>query len=369
MIKKILLTSIFTASLFGCSDDNSNKAKNLTYNDPNTYNCLAEQLDINYKDVLDFSCNEISQVMIDDLSQFPNLENIWVNISNSESLSSTLDFSSIEKLKELFLFGKKKEYSNSEPTYIKNLNLSNRYLESIELLYLGELQELDLSHNPNLKTINLTVLPNINLINLQGLTQLNSFKYSGYNNFDDETEEDYLLYQKEFIPELNFLESSLIKKIDIQGLMVKDIKLPEAPNLTHLSLFRTWVEGISPINIGGAEDAVLHLLIQGTQLSDIKFEYMPNLCEITLTDSPISVLDLSNNKQLCGFNFSNLNIQNINLSIFNELKNADLSGNKIKSIDLNNTPDMETLNLEGNPLTQETIDYLETVTWIDDLKY
>jgi hypothetical protein len=371
MIKQILFTSIITASLFGCSDDNSdsNKVKNLTYNDPNTSNCLADQGNVNYKDLMTFSCNEISQVMIDDLTQFPNLENVWIDISNSESLSSALDFTPIEKLKDLFLLGRKKQYGNSEPTYIESLHLSNRYLESIELSSLGELQELNLSHNPNLKTIDLTTLPNVNSINLLGLTQLNSFSYFGYNNFDEKAEGNSHLYQKGFIPELNFLESTSIKKIDVQGLMVKQIKLAESPYLTSLNLFKTWMERISPINIGSSESSISNLSIQGTQLNNIELQYMPGLCEFTLTDSPIKNLDLSNNQQLCGFNLSNLELENIDLTFFSELISADLSDNEITTIDLNNTPDMKVLNLEGNPLTQETINYLGTVTWIDDLKY
>ena len=192
---------------------------------------------------------------------------------------------------------------------IINVELSqNQELESFEIWGNKYLESLDLSSNTKLSTLNLSEVPILNLT----LGQHDKLK-EAYIHGD---------YFYESFLNLDFSKATALENLSLSHIGASHLDLSQNINLIFFQASGKYLENID---------------INGQQLS-----------HLSLSNTPLTTFDTSN---------------------FSELESLILWGNNITNVNLDYNQKLTLVNLRGNPLSEDMIDYLESITWIERVVY
>ena len=199
---------------------------------------------------------------------------------------------------------------------LKELYVKSIKFETISLSALKSVEKI---------TISSSDMPEIDITNLSALTFLN------INNTNLELEKLDLSYNPEIqrliinrtnIENLTFSNNDKLSEIMLGAVNSRTIELINLPSLRSLSMY----------------DGVLEKL----------YIDLPSLEYASIYNNKLTSVDFSGSPELLGLALSNNLITDINVDVNEKLTRLDLT---------------------GNPLSEKTKAYLDTLTWIEELKY
>jgi uncharacterized protein YjbI with pentapeptide repeats len=199
----------------------------------------------------------------------------------------------------------------------------------LKILYLDSIkfETISLSALKNVEriTISSSDMPEIDVTNLNTLTYLNINK----TNLELETLD--LSYNPE------------IQRLKIDRTNIKDLTFSNNDKLFDIELFSINIQTIELINLPSLTGLTMHHGVLEKLYIDL-----PNLEYAVLKNNKLTSVDFSGSPELSSLDLSNNLITDINVDVNEKLTRLDLT---------------------GNPLSEKTKAYLDTLTWIEDLKY
>lgn len=106
-------------------------------------------------------------------------------------------------------------------------------------------------------------------------------------------------------------------------------------------------------------------LTQCSSLSDLDISYNTKLEKLTVTNSKLTTINVTNNPELIVLNCQMNQISKLNLAKNTKLKQLDCRGNKITSLDLSKNPNLVTVDCHNNSLTGLAISACTKLTYFD----
>lgn len=199
---------------------------------------------------------------------------------------------------------------------LKSLYLDTVKFETFSLSAMKEVERISIYYSE---------MPEINVTNLSMLTHL----IIGNTNLELETldlsynpEIQLLLIRNTNIKDLTFANNDKLSEIILEAVNSRTIELINLPSLRILSMY----------------DGVLEKL----------YIDLPSLEYASIYNNKLTSVDFSGSPELSGLALYDNLITDINVDVNEKLTRLDLT---------------------GNPLSEKTKAYLDTLTWIEDLKY
>lgn len=234
---------------------------------------------------------------------------------------------------------------------------------------------------------------------LSGLSQFPNLKTLSLEGLQTK-EQLNIIYDSGWTPKLTWLNLKNInfETIDLSQLKQLDrlsINNVDMPNLDMTSLFTLKHLKIDQTNLTTLDlsynTEIETLVLDETQITDFNFSNNSKLIELTLVHNNKAApsIELTNQPALERLSILSQELEVLYINLPN-LKSAHLSNNKLSAADFSGSPELSALQLSdnlitninvdanlklsrliltGNPLTEETKNYLKTLTRIDDLEY
>ena len=257
----------------------------------------------------------------------------------------------VEELTEVLCKGGD-DYSNLED-FNHFPNLTGVALHSIEahevnldnILFIEEFLVISSEH---IRTFTATNSPNLKLIGIENSHRVREILLNELPHLTDLSVRDSVIDVLD-IAQIESLEYLSVGTYAIDAFLfdlispIKHLDLTPNKNLKEVKLSHTMLDTLLLEGL----DSLNKLTVNGSELETLNLD-LNNLEELTLLSNKISAIDLSY-------------VPNITRLILNE--------NSLTDIDLDLNTKLEYVRLGDNPLSDATIEYLNGIDWIDDLKY
>ena len=309
---KLLMIVALIAGLLACSSEqkeDENLIADIDFVDKSVESCIKARAEIE-----GFTkTEELTEVLCkggDGYSSFEDL-NHFPNLDGIALHSlevGELDFDNIHYLEELII-------------------VSSELLTSISLNNLPKLKLLDLRNSHKVAELNLNSLPELEVLSIRDSV----------------------------LATLNLGDIQSLKSLSIGTFGTDAFLFGLYPSIEHLDLT--------------ANQNLEEIEITYTKLTSVMLEGLESLSKLTIYSSQLEQIDLINHPNLKEIMLFDNRLSRIDLDGMPELVNLQLSTNSLESIKLDLNEKLNTVDLRENPLSPKTIEYLDSVDWIEDLRY
>ncbi|WP_144211562.1 leucine-rich repeat domain-containing protein [Shewanella donghaensis] len=199
-----------------------------------------------------------------------------------------------------------------------------------------------------------------NLTDLQlGGTALKEINLSGNPLLDH-----VVIHGNPLLKSVDFSSNVELTNVYVYDNVIEEVNLSSLPKLHTAYFFKN---RIKEINLDGTDIEFLNL--QHNSIEEIDLSNARSIRELILSYNPLTQIDLSNLHDLRALFIIDTEVDKLDVSFNWELSSLSLMENKIENIRFDNNPSLTRVNIEGNPLDIETLDYLSTIDWIEDLSF
>jgi Leucine-rich repeat (LRR) protein len=262
----------------------------------------------------------------------PNFEQALINLGYDNNLDGQVLTNNINTVVSLPFSG----LSISSLNGISNFT-ALQYLDCEDC----ELTTVDLSSNINLKNVNL-INNYLTSINISGLTLLDSL--------------DLLFNQ---LTNIQLNTNSSIKYLRINENSLTNLNLSGNPNILYLSCQANQITSLDLTN-----NLLLKELYCGTNtLQALNVNHLTNLEFLSCYQNQINSLDVSQNQLLLTLNAASNNLTNVNINGSLSLQTASLDGNQLEELNCSGSPQLKQLSLYVNNLSCLNIQNGNNTNW------
>lgn len=238
----------------------------------------------------------------------------------------------------------------------------------------------DLNHFPNLKGValhsldahevnfdNILYVERLSVISSEQLRRLTIQNSSNLETFKIENSHKVNEVSLDNLPELKDLT---IRDTVLETLDIGDIQSLESLSIGTYgsdSFLFDLVVSIESLDLT-ANQNLEEITLKYTKLKSVMLEGLNKLKNLTIHSSELEqvYLDLPSLEELVLFQNK---ISSIDLGYVPKITHLQLQNNFINEIDLDPNTNLSFVRLTDNSLSQEAIEYLDSIDWIDDLKY
>lgn len=165
------------------------------------------------------------------------------------------------------------------------------------------------------------------------------------------------------LEQIDLSKNSNLENIRIQRTSLQNIDLSEQTSLSELWIGQSNIEYLSL----DENKNLTKLLLIGNKLSEIVINH-PLLEILDITSNGINYVAMNAPELKILYAAAN-NISQIDLSATPNLTQINLMSNEIENINLDFNNELILFNGENNPFTNEAIDYLNSIDWIEDIRF
>jgi len=252
----------------------------------------------------------------------------------------------------------------------------------------NNISEITTIQNLECRDIEITSLDGLNSLN--NLTSIlldeNKIEKIDFTNFP--TLKSIKIFNQYNLSSINIENSSTINSVDISNVVIDffwAINLNELENTTNINIRDSILDEVSLHNTDLSKLNIIHSYLDRLAIKDSLLDTL----DMNIIDSDIRTLKLDNiqpideiyfqddsNYGLTIISFKNMdnlkrillpvkNIEGVSLNNLPEIESIILFGNNIKSFVLGNNVLPNVISLEDNPLSDTTIDYLDSLANIE----
>jgi len=165
------------------------------------------------------------------------------------------------------------------------------------------------------------------------------------------------------LSDLDFEDSNLSECVANQALEAEWIYVNEAISLTCFGSEIDSAVGIEQLT------ALTFLILAFNQLTEIDVSQNTALMYLMVDLNQLTEIDVSKNTALTHLSLGGNELTEIYVDKNLALLDLRLRDNQLIQIDVSQNTALTYLDLQDNPLTQDTIDYLDSIDWIDYIIY
>jgi len=274
-----------------------------------------------------------------DTNNINDLNAIEELVCHRQGITDATGIEVLTQLKTLDFYGNElTSIDVSQNTLLTSLTLASNKLTDIdvshntaltflELKFNKEISSLDVSNNTQLLTLSLTLnkLTTIDVSNNTLLVNLN-VAYNQLTSIDVTNNTDLQILELSYdnqITSIDVTNNTELKVLTLHNNQISSIDISKLPLLEELHL-------------------------AGNQLTSLDVSNNPNLTILRAWSNAITAIDTSNNPELTALS---------------------LAENQLTSVDFSNNSLLSYVSLTTNLFSQETIDYLNTIDWIETLLF